>query len=275
MIRLTCVIDNNVKPNSTFQGEHGLCFRIETDSGFLFLDTGASPQVLSHNLDLLPPAHGSLLGLVLSHAHYDHTGGLPTILKRYPGIPIFASPHIFERRFSLREGIYRDIGMDTARQELEQAAQLQLNSQPTMITPGIWTTGEILNRHEPEGRSPRHFVRREDTYIPDPYQDDMSLVLQTPKGLVVICGCCHAGLLNTLAHVSGLFPDPVQAIVGGTHLVEADDSHLQHVIDTLQDTYNRPYLYVNHCTGSEALNTLSEAFPRLTQPCPAGTVLQF
>ena len=277
MIRVICVTDNNVKPGSLFQGEHGLCFRIETDSGCVFLDSGATSQVLSHNLDQLPTPSQPVMGVVLSHAHYDHTGGLSELLSRYPGISIFGSPNIFQfrQRFSVRNGVYNDIGMAMTQEEMQQLGKLDLSSQPQMILPEVWTTGEIPNRDEPEGRSPRHFVHQDGVYLPDPYQDDLSIVLRVSGGIVVICGCCHAGLLNTLAHVSGLFPDPILAIAGGTHLVEADDDHLQRVIRVLHDRYASPKLYVNHCTGQKATLTLTEAFPGLVEPCPAGTILQF
>lgn len=69
-----------------------------------------------------------------------------------------------------------------------------------------------------EGRSSTHHIRTGETWQPDPYQGDISLVLQTSQGLVVVCGCCHAGLLNTLAHIRSLYPQPLRAIIGGTHL---------------------------------------------------------
>ena len=94
MIGLTCVTDNNVKPGSPFHREHGLCLRVEAPAGYFFFDTGASPATLGHNLDQLPPPAGPSWGVALSHTHYDHTGGLPALLARYPGLSVVASPFL-------------------------------------------------------------------------------------------------------------------------------------------------------------------------------------
>jgi 7,8-dihydropterin-6-yl-methyl-4-(beta-D-ribofuranosyl)aminobenzene 5'-phosphate synthase len=142
------------------------------------------------------------------------------------------------------------------------------------ILPGVWTTGEITDRAEPEGRSANHLVRGAEGWEPDPYRDDMALVLETDEGLVVICGCCHAGLLNTLAHVRRTFGANITAVAGGTHLLHADEAHLRRVIEVLREL-RVPRLYLNHCTGLRAYVTLAQAFGDEVAPCPAGTMLSF
>jgi 7,8-dihydropterin-6-yl-methyl-4-(beta-D-ribofuranosyl)aminobenzene 5'-phosphate synthase len=132
--------------------------------------------------------------------------------------------------------------------------------------------GEITDRPEPEGRSARHVVPTEDGWLPDPYRDDTSLVVET-QGLTVVCGCCHAGLLNTLAHVHQVFQRPIATIMGGTHLVDADTAYPQHVIEVLRDTYGSPRLYLNHCTGERAYIALANAFGDQANPFSAGTTL--
>ena len=143
--------------------------------------------------------------------------------------------------------------------------------------PGVWTTGEIHERLDFEGRSPQHRIRDGETWQPDPYQDDLSLVLKTSPGLVVVCGCCHAGLLNTLAHIRHSFHQPLQAIIGGTHLAGAGPEVLDRVVTQLSNYCGGqlPYLYLNHCTGEGALVQLARAFGEKLHPCPAGTVLIF
>ena len=159
---------------------------------------------------------------------------------------------------------------------LTQLADLHLNDALVEVLPGLWTTGEISERPEPEGRSTRHFVPDGDGWQPDPYRDDMSVVIETQEGIVVICGCCHVGLLNTLvAHVKRTFRRPIIAVLGGTHLVDADEAYLQHFVEVLRDRYDPPHLYLNHCTGERAYVTLANAFGDRVNCCPVGMTLTF
>ena len=274
-MRVTCVVDNAARRSSPFWGEHGLAFLIENEGANVLLDTGQSGTVLLHNLALLEVDPRHIDAVVLSHAHYDHTGGLAALLEQAPGLPLFAHPDIFRERFSRRKTGIESIGLALGREELAQRAELHLNAEPTEVAPGIWTTGEIALRPEPEGRSARHLVREGEGWAPDPYRDDQALVLKTGKGLVVLCGCCHAGLLNTLAHVRRIFGQEIIAVAGGTHLVSADEAQLRHVVAALREEYGSPLLHLNHCTGERAYMILAQAFGERVAHCPAGTVLRF
>ena len=275
MKRIFCVVDNQVKRSSFFRGEHGVSFWIETSQVGILFDTGLSGTVLLHNLDLMEINLRDIGGVVLSHAHYDHTGGLPKLLSEKPGLPLYASPDIFRSRFSIRNGQYKSIGMPMTEDEFSLKADLNLNSSPVEVLPGLWTSGEISQRTEPEGRSVQHFVSKGDSWAPDPYRDDMSMVLETAGGMVLICGCCHAGLLNTMAHVSRTFQRRIISVLGGTHLVTADDLYLKHVINTLRDDYELESFYPNHCTGEHAYLMLANAFGDKIKPCPVGTIVNF
>jgi 7,8-dihydropterin-6-yl-methyl-4-(beta-D-ribofuranosyl)aminobenzene 5'-phosphate synthase len=275
MKKITCLIDNSVKQSSPFWGEHGLSFCLEVDQKSVLFDTGCSEVVLLHNLEQLSNCLPDATAVILSHAHLDHTGGLMGILSKKPGLPLYASPDLFRPRFTLREDTYESIGLPLTQKELTQFADLHLSADPVEVLPGLWTTGEIVERPEPEGSSPHLFVPKGDGWQPDPYRDDMSLVMETQKGLVVICGCCHAGLLNTLAHVQRTFQQPIHTVMGGTHLISADEADLQHVVEVLRDTYGALRFYLNHCTGAQAYLALANAFGDRVNLCPAGTILIF
>jgi 7,8-dihydropterin-6-yl-methyl-4-(beta-D-ribofuranosyl)aminobenzene 5'-phosphate synthase len=274
MTKITCVVDNTVQQGSRFWGEHGLSFWIETDHGSTLFDTGGGETVFLHNLGLLKKQLRDARALMLSHAHGDHTGALEAVYRQ-ARLPLYANPDLFCPRFSLRDGTYTSIGLSLTRERLDEMTDLHLSQTPVEVMPGMWTTGEIMDRSEPEGGSPRLFVPDGDGWQPDRYRDDMSLVLETREGLVLVCGCCHAGLLNTLAHVRRTFHKPVLAILGGTHLVSADAAHIQRVIDVLRDTYGSPRLYLNHCTGEHAFVALAAAFGDLVHGCPAGKTVTF
>ena len=281
MKTITCVVDNAVQRSSPLWGEHGLAFRIKTDQGCFLFDTGRSESVLWHNLGFLGGCPRDASALVLSHAHTDHTGALLAVLSQKPGLPLYGSPDLFRPRFTLQEDKHKPIGLPLTQEELGQLAELRLSHAPAEVLPGVWTSGEITERPEPEGRSAHHVVPADESmrpghgWQPDPYRDDMSLVVETKEGLVVICGCCHAGLLNTLAHVRRTFQRPIITVLGGTHLVDADEAYLQHVTDVLRNIYGSLRLYLNHCTGERAYVALASAFGNRVSPCPGGTALSF
>lgn len=273
-MKITCIVDNSTRPHRGFWAEHGLAFLIETGDGRFLFDASASGEVLLHNLEVAQVSPETISALVLSHAHRDHTGGLPALLEHRPNLPIYAHPDLLRERFSERQSGMKSVGVPLDPASLRQRADLRLSAARQEVLPGAWTTGEITPRPEPEGRSPRHFVRQDGELKPDPYRDDQSVVLETTQGLVLICGCCHAGLLNTLLHVRKGFGDEPVAVVGGTHLIAADEAHLQHLIETLEEL-GPPLLYPNHCTGQKAYVALAQAFGDRVSPCPAGTVLEY
>lgn len=271
-MKVTCLVDNTALRGSRLWAEHGLSFLVETDVGRILFDTGQSGNVLSHNLAIMDLTLANLDAIILSHSHYDHTGGLREALDHARNVRLIAHPAVFKERFSRDGEKTRSIGMPFSRTWLANVAQLELVAEPIEILPGVWTTGEFHDRSEPEGRSARHVIRDGESWAPDPYRDDMALVLSSTMGLVVLCGCCHAGLLNTLRHVRRIFDRKIFAIVGGTHLETADSVHLTRVIHTLKEQ-DSPRLYLNHCTGERAFVKLSEAFGDIVFPCPAGTIL--
>jgi 7,8-dihydropterin-6-yl-methyl-4-(beta-D-ribofuranosyl)aminobenzene 5'-phosphate synthase len=182
MKKITCVVDNTVLRSSTLWGEHGLSFWIETDHGCAIFDTGRSGPVLLHNLEVLEKYPQELSAVVLSHAHNDHTGGLDALLSQNPGLPLYASPDLFRPRFSFRDHQYQSIGLSLAPEKLNKISDLRLNDSPVEVLPGLWTTGEIVERPEMEGRSDHHLVPQGKGWKPDPYRDDMSLVMDTQEG---------------------------------------------------------------------------------------------
>ena len=273
-MRITCLVDNTVSGGSLW-GEHGLAFLIECDGRHVLMDTGASGAVLLHNMEALGLDLGRVEALAISHGHHDHTGGLQALLGRREGLPLYAHPAFGEERVSRGEGRERSIGLPFRLEDLAARADLRLSPEPPEIGPGVWTTGQIRERPEPEGRVRGHLVRRDGTFVDDPYDDDMGLVLERPGGRALLLGCCHAGLLNTLAHVERHFGRQPVVVIGGTHLVAAEGTALQHVIEVLGSAYQPMRLYPSHCTGQRAFVALAHAFGEQVHPCPAGTVLRF
>jgi len=274
-VKLTCLVDNSVKQSSPLWGEHGLSMLLETPQGRLLFDTGASGTVLVHNLLTAGIETRTFTACALSHGHADHTGGMADLLERRPGLPIYGNATLLRERFAMVEGSANSIGPRMRAEDLQRQADLKLSASPQQILPGVWTTGVISVRTEAEGRGTNHVIRAPDGngYVPDPYEDDLSLVIERPQGWALVCGCCHAGLLNTLEHVRRVFGAVPSMVVGGTHLVTADPAQLSHVVEVL-GRLGPPMLYLNHCTGPTGLLALSTCFSRRVAPFPAGSTLE-
>jgi len=270
-MKLTCLVDNAVKPSSPYWGEHGLSFLIEVGDQRILFDTGASGTVLLHNLTVERSLPRDLSALALSHGHYDHTGGLAALLPLCPGLPVYAHPGVLRERFARDGEKLRAIGLPMDANLLREQAHLHLSREPQEIVSGVWTTGEIGTRPETEGRGEGHCIREGESWVPDPYEDDMALVLRGADGWVLLCGCCHAGLLNTLAHVQKTFGEYPRTVVGGTHLVAANERQVRYVIERLTHI-GFTALYPNHCTGQSAYIALAMALGDRVSPFPAGSV---
>ena len=275
-MKLTCLVDNAVQPSSGFWGEHGLAYLVETNGQRILFDTGQSGTVLLHNLKLLGIDPATIDAVALSHAHYDHTGGLPALLPQLrPGIPLFANADLFRERFSQRDGPPKRIGLPLSREELAAHFVLRLSDAPQEIVPGVWTTGAISERTEFEGSGKGLLMVAEGELVADAYRDDMALVLRSGDRLALLCGCCHAGLLNTLAHVARLYPQPVALIAGGLHLAGVAEGDLQRACAKLAAMPALTRVCPGHCTGEAAFLALAQSLgSAVVRSSSAGTVIE-
>jgi 7,8-dihydropterin-6-yl-methyl-4-(beta-D-ribofuranosyl)aminobenzene 5'-phosphate synthase len=271
--KITCVVNDVALENKGLKSEHGLSFWIETDAGTAMLDTGQTGEVLHNNLKALNLDVRDISALAISHGHNDHTGGLEALLAQTGGFTLFAHPDVFRPRFSLKNGEYRSIGMTLTKEALSGRIEMKLSSEPVEMIPGLWMSGEIRERSELEGSSARHFTKEGSDYKQDHYKDDISLILEVPGGLILICGCCHAGLLNTLAQVRRDFEKPVLAVFGGTHLLTLDGPSLRHVIAVLKDQFPQLHYFLNHCTGEYAIEEMKAVFGDRVTDFPAGSII--
>ena len=248
-------------------------------------DVGLNGRDLLHNMARLNINPGEIEWLVLSHGHYDHTYGLKEFLKVLSGdkkIKVILHPGALEPKKAKIKllnllTIKVSIGFPKLAKTLARRMELITTKEPYFITPWLCTTGEISKRSEKDGTAERMVHKVDGKWVKDPLLDDQSLVIHTDNGLVVVCGCCHAGVLNTLSHVKNLFPErTIHAVVGGTHMLNFFDEALKHVGDVLEDKYNTPYLYLNHCTGQHVIDYFKERFGAdKVKLCFVGTEIKF
>ncbi len=273
---VTCLVNNEVAFSSSCWGEHGLAYLIETESGKILFDTGQTPEVLIHNLAAGRKSLDHLAAVVLSHGHNDHTGGLPFLLETVSPLTIIASPDVFGEKYSSRHDPPGYIGIPVRRADLERRARLILQEELYPVREGVSVTGLIPLETAFETGDTNLLVRQNGQLVPDPVVDDRTLVLEAEAGLVVVLGCCHAGLINTLRYVQRHFSRPVIAVLGGSHLKPAGPERIQATIEVLKQEFpSIQSLRLNHCTGFQALAALQAAFGPRVQPLLAGETVVF
>ena len=274
-VKVTILVDN-LAPEG-LAAEHGFAVLVEAGGRRILFDTGQTGAVLGANADTLGLDLSAVDSLVLSHGHYDHTGGVPLALERAPRAAVWCHPGAFVPRWSLRDGQPREIGMPPAALEALAAlpaGQLRQVTAPAPAAPGVWITG-IVPRETPfEDTGGPFFLDPEGTR-PDTLPDDLSLWIETPEGVVVLTGCCHAGLINTLMLVRNRTGGrPLRAVIGGFHLVNAGERRMARTLEGLR-ALNPAAIVPCHCTGGAAVGALQEAFGEKVTPGAVGMTLRF
>jgi len=272
-IRITALSENTAAIPGLL-AEWGLSILAEVDDQKILLDAGLGNSTV-HNALALGMDLSTIDKVVLSHGHVDHTGGLRGLLGTMrKQVEILAHPNVWASKYIKRQGeeVYRYIGIPFAREELEGlGASFVLDKEPVWITDHIVTTGEIPMLTDYEQIDPILYVREENDFRPDPLSDDRALVIKTDLGLVVITGCAHRGIINTLRHAQELTGvEAIDTVVGGTHLIRAEAEQLELTIANLKEM-GIQRLGVSHCTGAQASIRLAEEFGDLFFLNNAGT----
>jgi 7,8-dihydropterin-6-yl-methyl-4-(beta-D-ribofuranosyl)aminobenzene 5'-phosphate synthase len=273
--RIVILSDNCVENHNT-RAEHGLAFWIETEDQCLLFDTGQG-LVMEDNSQVLDLDLDAVDAVVLSHGHYDHTGGLPALFHRTGGdIRIIAHPAAFLPKYKRTGTGARYIGLPPASREVLSGLSSPPVSTPLPfeVVPGIWSTGEIPKNHLEE-TSTEGFCTDSQGLEDDPLLDDQALFFDTPRGTVVLLGCAHAGFINTLDHVRRLTQDrPLHAVLGGTHLRSAPHSRIAWTLEELK-FFNLQCLVPMHCTGPQATAAMWNAFPGICRSGGTGASFEF
>ena len=267
-ICITTLVENTTSGPGLL-AEHGLSLWIEYGNRHILFDTGQS-DILVQNAKALNIDLARADAIVLSHGHYDHTGGLSTVLDIAPKARIYLHPAAIEPKFSRSSHGACSIGMpDSARQAIRNR-EIIWTELPTQVFDGMGITGQVsrVNNFEDAGGP---FFLDEDCREPDLLLDDQALFIESSKGLIVVFGCAHAGVVNTLQRVLDINRRKhFYAVMGGMHLLNAIPERIERTITSFRQ-HDLQRIGPAHCTGSKAVEKFKSVFPERCFTCSVGT----
>jgi 7,8-dihydropterin-6-yl-methyl-4-(beta-D-ribofuranosyl)aminobenzene 5'-phosphate synthase len=274
-LRITTLSENTAAIGD-FMAEWGLSVLIETGETNVLLDTGKGYSSV-YNADTLGVDLRTIHKIVLSHGHFDHTGGLRDILRRIgKSVEVIAHPDVWQPKYSSRGSERtRYIGIPFQQSELESlGAVFVLENKPVKITDSIMTTGEVPMVTSFEEIDSLLFVKDDSALKPDKVMDDQALIIKAEAGLVIVLGCAHRGMINTLYHARQLTgEEKIYAVMGGSHLIDASEERLWQTITALRELGVKK-LGLCHCTDLKAISLLAQEFGDAVFFNKAGTVVE-
>ncbi|MBD3230418.1 MAG: MBL fold metallo-hydrolase [Candidatus Lokiarchaeota archaeon] len=282
-LKIKFVVENTIY-RSKLMAEHGLSVYIygnlkNGEKFNILFDTGQTGEVLMNNIRQMKIDVNNLDCVVLSHGHYDHTGGLKDLLTCINGsIPIYCHPNAFEKKYSVKQGEKREIGMPYGLPELQELGGVfHTNKEPIKIIDKFGdifiTTGEVERKKQYE-KVPERFKKLENSkLVYDNIIDDLSLIIDTPEGIILLTGCCHSGIVNTTNYALKISnSNRILGTFGGFHLMSANRNKINNTIRDLKKHFIQ-LIGGCHCTGLYAIHYLLKEFPDNYRACSTGIEL--
>lgn len=270
-LRVVTLMDNTAREG--LLAEWGLSFLIEYRGGKYLLDAGSSDR-FARNCDALGIDLAQVDAAVLSHAHYDHSGGLETFCMRNDHAPIYMRAEVGENCYS-RHGLRKVyIGVQKGFLDRWRARIVRVEGD-CAIADGMLLLPHKLPDMERRGRRAHLYLRQGWRFRPDDFRHEQSLVVDTPEGLAILNSCSHGGVDAILEEVRATFPArPIRAMAGGFHLFRSSPDQVRALGRRLAEM-DAPDLYTGHCTGRQAMEILSEILPGKVHPLESGSVFEF
>ncbi len=253
------ILVENTTPAPGFQGEFGFAALVAVDDKKFLFDTGSADAVIKNaaagGIDL-----AQINDLVISHGHFDHTGALIPFLQTGDSKKVYGHSNIFIPRYVVLGEYKRGLGVSFGQQQISSnGAEFISTDDFTEIYPEVFVTGEIPRISDYEDVGGSFWVDDGDELIPDKIVDDMSMVINHPEGLIIISGCAHSGIINTIEYArQKTGQNKVLAFIGGTHLNGASEDRINKTITALEEL-DVEKIIACHCTGFDAMVRLRNA----------------
>ena len=275
LIDITILVENSA--SGSLKSEHGLSFWLKFDGKHILFDTGQT-DIIMDNADQVGINPADADAVILSHGHYDHTGGIPSVFAVAENAALYLHPNSMDAKYSKKPGRVKMVGMpEEARKVIDSLAaknRIVMTESVTEVLPGLFVTGTIPRKTGFEDTGGDFYLDKCCT-VPDKLLDDQAIFFKTEKGLVVLLGCAHSGVVNTLDYISVLTGEKhIHAVLGGMHLAGASAKRVDLTIEALKK-YDVQELGPAHCTGSSAMERFKKAFPDQWFECITGSRISY
>lgn len=264
-IRITTLSENSVA-DIDYIAEWGFSVHIAIEGGpSILFDTG-NGHACTFNAEVAGIRLSAIDMIVLSHGHTDHTGGLRAVLQKISyeqperhQVDVLCHPAAIEPQYVKHTDHYFYRGCPHHVEELTRlGACFKTSTEPVWIREDIVTSGEIPMKTDFEAVAPICFLKQGDDYVESPVIDDQSLFVMTERGLVIILGCAHRGMINTVLHAKELTGmDEIYLVIGGTHLLNTSEAQQEATLEAIE-RFGIKKLGVSHCTGMRPASFLFE-----------------
>jgi 7,8-dihydropterin-6-yl-methyl-4-(beta-D-ribofuranosyl)aminobenzene 5'-phosphate synthase len=274
MTKATVLCENYVDGQAGAIAEHGWSVYLETDQGNFLFDTGQGKAIINNALYFKKDL-SIIKGIIISHHHWDHTGGLFDVLQQTGKIKVYSHPDIFKNSYSVRSNVARNIGIPFRREILEsKGAEFVFNTEPEEIVPGMLFSGEIPRQTSFEKGDNKLMIKSKTGFIQDNILDDQTLFINTNRGLFIVLGCSHSGIINIINYAIKMTgQEHIHTIIGGTHLGPADEETREKSIEALKE-FDIERIGVSHCTGLEVSARLLNEFGKRFFFCNVGAIVK-
>lgn len=261
-LKITTLIENMPGTDERLKYEHGLSLFIEFDGRKILFDTGQT-GIYTDNAKVLGIKLQETDTLIVSHGHYDHGGGVgKTVDLLQPDTKMYVGQEFFDPKYKcLENGDYKYNGIEFSERDLigKRIRLLKVKDDVTVLGGNILLFKNFSRKNEFEKRNPKFVIKKGSEMVPDEFSDEIVLGLITTRGLVVVSGCSHVGIINILSGIKERIHIPIYAVLGGTHLVEADEDRIDKTMAAFHEM-KVEYVAVSHCTGEMGIQKMKREF---------------
>lgn len=274
-IKITTLVENKLGENLALEAAHGLSFLIETNEQLFLFDT-AQHDLVVKNAEELGYDLSQLEKVIISHNHYDHGGGLKSLISNYGSQNVVVHQDFFNKKYGIERIKQEYLGINYDRDTLiETGSEIsEISKDITYITDNIFIAANFKRKTNFEKVNERFYIEKNGEMVLDYFRDEIALGIESPKGLIILLGCSHPGVVNMISSIiEKTGNDNIYCVLGGTHLVEGGEERIHKTLEYIK-SLDVDYLGFSHCTGKETVKIFEQEMPNKFFNNNTGTTIQ-